>query len=182
MTSAFTDPIFSWCVEIRHCRISNLRRQVMWEVMSHLFVNEKNCLTFHFYLYICDSANCSLIYVISLLFCSPRPICPCYSGSSYIVQGWPSKIPPSTSLSMSSCFWMPAPPHLLTPQSCFSMWTKTGRGELQTGKHLWAFLPGKLPWQCLFCQFCLNSMPPSPCTNTTDLHHPAKSMELLSVC
>ena len=71
---------------------------------------------------------------LSFLFCPYRPTCPFCSVSSSTARDWPNRTLPSTSPSMNSCFWMPAPPHLLTPQSCFSMWTKTGRGELQTGE------------------------------------------------
>lgn len=58
---------------------------------------------------------------LSSLSSPHRPTCRCCSASSSTAQGWPNRTLPSTSPSMNSCFWMPAPPHLLTPQSCFSM-------------------------------------------------------------
>lgn len=73
-------------------------------------------------------------FIFLFLSCSYRQTCLCCSVNSSTAQGWPNRTLPSTSPSMNSCFWMPAPPHLLTPQSYFSMWTKTGRGELQTGE------------------------------------------------
>lgn len=63
----------------------------------------------------------SLRVHLSFLSCPHRPTCPCCSASSSTAQGWPNRTLPSTSPSMNSCFWTPAPPHLLTPQSCFSM-------------------------------------------------------------